>query len=164
MRAAADAPRMFSSEPIVDQVRPRAVESMTTRVRAAVAALPSMMGRGGRIINMLSTVIEEPNWRWHTYGAAKGALWQMTRHLAAETGPHNITVNMVSPGLVETPQDDPKRAAERRQHYAIDHIPMRRPGTPEDIVKVKRSYTGQFSAPVLSRRANKPKKRIEAAE
>jgi excinuclease ABC subunit A len=31
-------------------------------------------------------------------------------------------------------------------------------GTPEDIVRVARSYTGQFLAPVLSRRENKRKK------
>ena len=37
-------------------------------------------------------------------------------------------------------------------------------GTPEDIVKVKRSYTAQFLAPVLGRAAPKRKKRIEAAE
>ena len=74
------------------------------------AALPSMIGRGGRIINMLSTVIEEPNWRWHTYGTAKGALWQMTRHLAAEMGPHNITVNMVSPGQLDNSVDLPPPA------------------------------------------------------
>ncbi|AMN41910.1 excinuclease ABC subunit UvrA [Rhodoplanes sp. Z2-YC6860] len=38
-------------------------------------------------------------------------------------------------------------------------------GTPEDVVKVKRSYTGQFLKPVLERKeARKPKKRIEAAE
>jgi excinuclease ABC subunit A len=36
-------------------------------------------------------------------------------------------------------------------------------GTPEEIVKVKRSYTGQFLAPVLSRREAK-RKRTEAAE
>ena len=36
-------------------------------------------------------------------------------------------------------------------------------GTPEDIVKVKRSFTGQFLKPVLEREV-KPKKRIEAAE
>ncbi len=36
-------------------------------------------------------------------------------------------------------------------------------GTPEDIVRVPRSYTGQFLKPVLGRRENK-KKRIEAAE
>src|SRR6185436_9693095 len=37
-------------------------------------------------------------------------------------------------------------------------------GTPEDVVKVKRSYTGQFLAPVLGRREAKGKARIEAAE
>jgi excinuclease ABC subunit A len=39
-------------------------------------------------------------------------------------------------------------------------------GTPEDVVKVKRSYTGQFLAPVLARKEarGKVKKRIEAAE
>ena len=39
-------------------------------------------------------------------------------------------------------------------------------GTPEDVVKVKRSYTGQFLAPVLARKEArvKGKKRIEAAE
>jgi len=37
-------------------------------------------------------------------------------------------------------------------------------GTPEDIVKVKRSYTAEFLQPVLSREAHKRKKRIEAAE
>jgi excinuclease ABC subunit A len=37
-------------------------------------------------------------------------------------------------------------------------------GTPEDVVKVKRSYTGQFLAPVLKRGGPKQKKRVEAAE
>jgi excinuclease ABC subunit A len=37
-------------------------------------------------------------------------------------------------------------------------------GTPEDIVKVKRSYTGKFLAPVLARREPKGKKRVVAAE
>jgi excinuclease ABC subunit A len=37
-------------------------------------------------------------------------------------------------------------------------------GTPEDIVKIKRSYTGQFLAPVLARRDAKRKPRTEAAE
>jgi excinuclease ABC subunit A len=37
-------------------------------------------------------------------------------------------------------------------------------GTPEEIVKVKRSYTGQFLAPVLLRREAKRKARTEAAE
>jgi excinuclease ABC subunit A len=37
-------------------------------------------------------------------------------------------------------------------------------GTPEDVVAVKRSYTGQFLAPVLARREPKRRSRTEAAE
>jgi excinuclease ABC subunit A len=37
-------------------------------------------------------------------------------------------------------------------------------GTPEDIVKVARSYTGKFLKPVLARRENKRKKGAQAAE
>jgi excinuclease ABC subunit A len=37
-------------------------------------------------------------------------------------------------------------------------------GTPEDIAKAKRSYTGQFLAPVLARRERGRRKRTEAAE
>jgi excinuclease ABC subunit A len=37
-------------------------------------------------------------------------------------------------------------------------------GSPEDIVTAKRSYTGRFLAPVLARRAERPKKRTVAAE
>src|SRR5450756_1618860 len=37
-------------------------------------------------------------------------------------------------------------------------------GTPEDIVRVARSYTGQFLKPVLGRRENKRKKGVQAAE
>jgi excinuclease ABC subunit A len=36
-------------------------------------------------------------------------------------------------------------------------------GTPEDVVKVKRSYTGQFLAPVLGRKAAGPKKKGQRA-
>jgi len=35
-------------------------------------------------------------------------------------------------------------------------------GTPEDIVREKRSYTGAFLAPVLARREPKRKARMEA--
>jgi excinuclease ABC subunit A len=37
-------------------------------------------------------------------------------------------------------------------------------GPPEEVVKEKRSYTGQFLKPVLGRRETKPKRRTEAAE
>lgn len=96
------------------------------------AVLPWMIKRGkGRIINMLSTVTEEPNWRWHAYGAAKGALAQFTRHLAAEMGPHNITVNMVSPGFIRT-----ERETAHPDQYLQDYAgrtPLGRFGRAEEV-------------------------------
>jgi excinuclease ABC subunit A len=37
-------------------------------------------------------------------------------------------------------------------------------GTPEDIVKVKRSYTGEYLKPVLARGGGRKKRSVEAAE
>ena len=37
-------------------------------------------------------------------------------------------------------------------------------GTPEEVVREKRSYTGRFLTPVLARGARRGKKRVEAAE
>jgi NAD(P)-dependent dehydrogenase (short-subunit alcohol dehydrogenase family) len=61
-------------------------------------------GDGGRIIAFTSQ-------GWQTggfggsvaYAASKGGIVSMTRGMARTYGPHGITVNTVSPGLVETP-------------------------------------------------------------
>ena len=65
--------------------------------------MPSMIDRkNGRIINMLSTVIAESRPRTNSYGSIKSALFFFSKNLATEMGPHGITVNMVSPGLIAT--------------------------------------------------------------
>ena len=100
----------------------------------ARAAAPHLAKHGkGRIINIGgATAFTGADAHAHVV-AAKAGLSGMTRALAVELGRHGITVNMVSPGLVETSADDPKRAAERRHHYQMDRIPMGRPAAPEDI-------------------------------
>lgn len=87
--------------------------------------------RSGRIVNMSTTVLGEPDWRWHTYGAAKGALHLLTRNLAAEMGPYGITVNEVSPGFVPTDRGTPHNEAYREAFVAA--TPMARFGTPEEV-------------------------------
>jgi hypothetical protein len=57
------------------------------------------------------------------------------------------------------------RARATAKKPALGRDPRVAAGTPEDIVKVKRSYTGAFLAPVLARsRRGGKKKRVEAAE
>ncbi len=92
---------------------------------------PMIECRSGRIINMLSTVLLEPDWRWHTYGMAKGALHLMTRNLAAEMGPHDVTVNAVSPGFVPTDRGTPHNDSYREDFLAL--TPMARFGQPEEV-------------------------------
>ncbi len=60
------------------------------------------MNRGGRIINIGTSVTRVMLPLYGTYAASKGAVEQLTRVLAKELGPRNITVNTVSPGPTDT--------------------------------------------------------------
>jgi 2-deoxy-D-gluconate 3-dehydrogenase len=62
-----------------------------------------MLGRGaGRIINMASQAAIVGLDKHLAYSASKAALLGMTRVLAGEWGPRGITVNAISPTVVET--------------------------------------------------------------
>ena len=59
-------------------------------------------GRGGRVINMSSLAAERPKPGISAYAAGKAAVVALTRSLAQEVAPFDITVNAVLPGDVET--------------------------------------------------------------
>ncbi|MBP2697513.1 SDR family NAD(P)-dependent oxidoreductase [Pseudomonas aeruginosa] len=79
-------------------------------VYASQAAAAHMIERRqGQIINITAAVALQPN---IAVPAAlpvliKGGLNQVTRALALELSPHNIQVNAVAPGIIETPMHDP---------------------------------------------------------
>ena len=111
------------------------------------AAVPYLEKSGnGRIINIGgATAFTGADAHAHVV-AAKAGLSGMTRALAVELGPKGITVNMVSPGFVEAPGDDPKRTAERRAHYQMDRIALRRPAAPTDIASAVVAVAGDALA------------------
>lgn len=65
------------------------------------AAVPEMRKRGGgRIVNVASATVFKGAPLLLHYVASKGAVVALTRSLAREVGPDNITVNCIAPGLV----------------------------------------------------------------
>jgi enoyl-[acyl-carrier protein] reductase III len=69
----------------------------------ARAALPLMQKRGGgAIVNLSSLGARRVMPDYFLVGVSKAALEAVTRYLAVEFAPHNVTVNAVSGGLVET--------------------------------------------------------------
>ncbi len=66
-------------------------------------ALPGFNQAGsGRVINIGTNLFQNPVVPYHDYTAAKAALLSLTRTFAADLGPHGVTVNMVSGGLLRT--------------------------------------------------------------
>lgn len=84
--------------------------------------------KGGRIVVMSSVSGVAGNRGQVNYSASKAGLIGATKALALELAKRKITVNCVAPGLIETEMLD-----ERVVEHAMDMIPLRRLGKPEEI-------------------------------
>jgi 3-oxoacyl-[acyl-carrier protein] reductase len=94
--------------------------------------LPMLATRWGRIISITSVTAEIGNRGQSNYAAAKGALHAATRSMARELGSRGVTVNCVSPGLIDTAM-----SAGAFDEEAIRRIvPLQRMGTPDDVAGV----------------------------
>jgi 3-oxoacyl-[acyl-carrier protein] reductase len=125
----------------------------------ARAFAPSMKARqSGRIVTISSgaglgislTGIQ-------AYASAKAALIGLTRQLAHELGPWNITVNSIAPGFVRSnPSSEAQWYAfgEAKQQAVLESIALKRLGTPEDIANAALFFAsdvaGWISGQVLS--------------
>jgi 3-oxoacyl-[acyl-carrier protein] reductase len=98
--------------------------------------LPHMRKRHwGRIVNIGAVGAERAHGqpRVSAYSAAKAAVVAFSRALALEEARCGITVNVVSPGVL---QDGEQAAAiENGSSRASDRVPVGRPGVPEDVVR-----------------------------
>lgn len=94
--------------------------------RAAVKYM--VKKRQGSIVNISSIAGVYGNAGQANYSASKAGLIGMTKSLAKELASRNITVNAIAPGFITTDM-----TADLPQDKVVEHIPLRRLGTPEDI-------------------------------
>jgi 3-oxoacyl-[acyl-carrier protein] reductase len=99
--------------------------------------LPAMMKqRWGRIINIASVVGESGNAGQANYVASKAGLIGLTKALAQEMAPRDITVNAVAPGFIDT--DMTAVLSDELKAKLLAHVPLRRLGKADEIAAAVR--------------------------
>ena len=89
----------------------------------------------GSIINIASMsglIVNVPQCQ-ASYNASKAAVIHLTKSLASEWAPHNIRVNAIAPGYMNTAMAQPFFDDPAYGGVWIDAIPMKRPGEPEEL-------------------------------
>ena len=91
--------------------------------------LPMLRTRYGRIVNISSVAAIAGNRGQVNYAAAKAALHGATKALAQEVASRGVTVNVVAPGIIESPMI--QGSFDTGTIARI--VPMRRVGTPQEV-------------------------------
>jgi 3-oxoacyl-[acyl-carrier protein] reductase len=94
--------------------------------------MPMMRTRWGRIINVSSVAAVAGNRGQVNYAAAKGALHAASKSLAIELATRGVTVNVVAPGIIETPMSEGQFDADAIKRM----VPMQRAGQPQEVASL----------------------------
>ncbi|CAN5356827.1 SDR family oxidoreductase [soil metagenome] len=102
----------------------------------AAARVMIAQGRGGRIvlIGSINSTIALPGQA--AYAASKGGVLMLGRALAVDWAAHDIGVNIVGPGVTDTPMSAASLADPERRERLLSHVPLRRAARPDEIAEV----------------------------
>ncbi|HLI00067.1 MAG TPA: SDR family NAD(P)-dependent oxidoreductase [Acidimicrobiales bacterium] len=101
------------------------------------AVIPHMKRQHrGRIINASSFAAIVPSVGGAAYAASKAGVHYLTRVLAGELGPWDITVNAYAPGMVPTQMNHFADLPPERQETLLDMLTLRRWGERADIANL----------------------------
>ena len=103
-------------------------------LRMSTACRPALARARGAIVNLASMFAYFGAAHAPAYAASKAGVVQLTKSLAIAWAAEGIRVNAIAPGWIETPFTDPVRADETRNRAILQRSPMRRWGTPEELV------------------------------
>lgn len=123
--------------PIADVTPSVYDEIMATNLRGlyflSQAALPLLQARGGKVLHIGSLTSLVGLNDVSVYGMAKSAVAQLTKTMAIEWAPHNIQVNCLCPGFIQTELSAPNWQNARRRDWMLSRLPIQRPGLPDDL-------------------------------
>ena len=97
-----------------------------------LVARSMMRQKSGKIINIASMYSFFGSGLVPSYSAAKGAIVQLTKSMAIEFAPHNIQVNAIAPGWIETDMTAPVRTTPMNDEI-LARTPAGRWGQPEEV-------------------------------
>ncbi|MEX2569265.1 MAG: SDR family oxidoreductase, partial [Cyclobacteriaceae bacterium] len=105
----------------------------------------------GSILNLGSVLGYSPaphHFATHAYATAKAAIIGLTKSTAAFYASHNIRVNVLAPGLIETPMSQRSLTDEAIMNYIKTKQPLQngRMGRPEDLDKAACFFLSDYSA------------------
>jgi len=109
----------------------------TSVVCASREVYPHLKAAGGGLIVNIGSFFDKLGVAENTaYCASKAAIAAITRCLAVEWAADNIRVMNVAPGYIETDLNRAFLQNDRIKSWIARRVPVRRPGTPEEVAKV----------------------------
>jgi 3-oxoacyl-[acyl-carrier protein] reductase len=110
------------------------------------ACLPGMLEKGwGRIVNFTGMNAIHGHAGRTPVSVAKHGVWGLTKALAMEFGPKNITTNAISPGPI-APDSEEKNASAQARAQTVGRVPLGRMGTPVEVAAAARLLVSEAGA------------------
>lgn len=103
-------------------------------------------GHGGSIvlIGSINSKIALPGFA--AYVSSKGGVLMLGKGLALDFAAHDIRVNVIGPGVINTPMSADSIADPERGAFLMSKTPLGRPGRPEEIAEVAAFLTSEASS------------------